>query len=421
MNVLAAILLATALEQRVNAELPWLLTTYKTLHTNPELSTQEKNSSALVAARLRELGYEVTERVGKYTDPALTCYGVVGIMKNGAGPTVLVRADMDALPVTEQTGLPYASQNAGVMHACGHDIHMTTLLGTAKVLADTKAQWRGTVVLIGQPAEEGVRGAAGMLRDGLYERFPKPDYAVAIHDWAVLEAGKVAYRPGFIMAGSDSIDLVVRGIGGHGAAPEKGKDPVVIAAQIVLALQTIASRQTSPLDPIIVTVGQIHGGTRRNIIPDEVKLDLTVRTYKPEVRKEVLAAIERTARGIALAAGMPEDRLPVLTHHTGESVPPTYNDPALTNRMADAVRRELGAGNVVEGEQVMVSEDFGRFSLDGKIPTSMLFLGAADPARVASGAPLPGLHSAQFAPDAERTLRTGVRSVSAMVLELLKK
>lgn len=421
MNVVLAILMATALEQRVNAELPWLLSTYTTLHQNPELSTQEKNTSALVAAKLREFGYEVTEGVGKYTEPELTCYGVVAVMRNGKGPTVLVRSDMDALPVTEQTGLPYASQKPGVMHACGHDIHMTTLLGTAKMLADLKSQWRGTVVLIGQPAEEGVRGAAAMLRDGLYERFPKPDYAVAIHDWAALEAGKVAYRPGFIMAGSDSVDITVRGIGGHGAAPEKGKDPVVMASQIVLGLQTIASRQTSPLDPIVVTVGQIHGGTRRNIIPDEVKLDLTIRTYKPEVRREVLAAIERTAKGIALAAGMPEDRLPVMVHHTGESVPPTYNDPALTNRLAEAVRKELGGTNVVEGEQVMVAEDFGRFSLDGKIPASMLFLGATSPAKVASGQTLPGLHSAQFAPDAELTLRTGVRTVTSMVLDLLRK
>jgi amidohydrolase len=421
MNVLLAILMATTLEQRANAELPWLLSTYKTLHQNPELSTQEKNSSALVAAKLRELGYDVTERVGKYTDPGLTCYGVVAVMRNGKGPTVLVRADMDALPVTEQTGLPYASQTAGVMHACGHDIHMTTLLGSAKLIADLKSQWSGTVVLIGQPAEEGVRGAAAMLRDGLYERFPKPDYAVAIHDWAALEAGKVAYRPGFIMAGSDSVDITVRGVGGHGAAPEKGKDPVVMASQIVLALQTIASRQTSPLDPIVVTVGQIHGGTRRNIIPDEVKLDLTIRTYKPEVRAQVLAAIERTAKGIALAAGMPEDRLPMLTHLTGESVPPTYNDPTLTNRLAEAVKKEIGAANVVEGEQVMVAEDFGRFSLDGKIPAAMLFLGATNPAKVASGQPLPGLHSAQFAPDAELTLRTGVRTVTSMVLDLLRK
>ena len=428
MRFLLAVLIASTvnaqtLDERVRRELPGLLATYKTLHANPELSMKEKSTSALVATRLRELGYEVTERVGKYVggDAGETCYGVVAVLRNGDGPVVLVRSDMDALPVTEATNLPYASKNPGVMHACGHDIHMTTLLGTAKVLADMKAQWRGTVVLIGQPAEEGVRGAAAMLRDGLYERFPRPDYAIALHDWALLEAGKVGYRAGFVMAGSDSVDITVRGVGGHGAAPEKSKDPVVVAAEIIMSLQTIVSRQTSAFDPVVVTVGQIHGGTRRNIIPDEVKMDLTVRTYEPEVRALVLAAIERTARGIALAAGMPEDRPPLVEVRPSESVPPTYNDPALTNRVAEAVRRELGAANVVEGDQSMVAEDFGRFSMEGKIPAAMLFLGATDPARVAAGGPLPGLHSAQFAPAPELTLRTGVRTVVSMVLDLLKR
>ena len=413
---------AQTLDERVQRELPGLLTTYKTLHANPELSMKEKNSAALMAARLKELGYEVTERVGKYVgaDAAETCYGVVAVMRNGEGPVVLVRADMDGLPVTEATNLPYASKNTGVMHACGHDIHMTTLLGTASVLAGMKAQWRGTVVLIGQPAEEGVRGAAAMLRDGLYERFPRPDFAIALHDWALLEAGKVGYRAGFVMAGSDSVDITVRGTGGHGAAPEKSKDPVVVAAEIIMSLQTIVSRQTSALDPVVVTVGQIHGGTRRNIIPDEVKMDLTVRTYKPEVRAQVLAAIERTARGIAMAAGMPDDRPPLVEARASESVPPTYNEPALANRMAAAVRRELGAANVVEGDQSMVAEDFGRFSLDGKIPAAMLFLGATDPAVIKSGK-VPGLHSAYFAPLPELTLRTGVRTAVSMVLELLPK
>lgn len=416
---LASAALGQSLDDRVRRDLPSLLDTYRKLHAAPELSTQEKHTSAYLASRLRELGFEVTERFGTYTEPELTSYGVVAVMRNGEGPVVLVRTDMDALPVAEQTGLPYASANEGVMHACGHDVHMTTLIGTAKLLSDAKSQWRGTLVLIGQPAEELGRGAAAMLRAGLYERFPRPDYAIALHDWAPLAAGKVSYRPGYIMAASDAVDITVRGAGGHGATPERTKDPVVIASQIVIALQSIVSRETSALDPVVITVGSIHGGTKRNIIPDDVTLLLTVRTYKPEVRQRVLAAIERTAKGVAATAGAAQD--PIVTIHAGEATPATYNNPELAERLAAAVRREIGAADVAAGDQVMVSEDFGRFSDGGKIPTAMLFLGAGDPQKIAAGEAVPALHSSKFAPPPEVTLRTGVRAMTAMVLDLMKR
>jgi amidohydrolase len=410
---------AQSLDERVTRELPSLVETYRSLHAMPELSTQEVKTSAFVAKRLRELGYEVTERVGRYREPGTTCYGVVAILRNGEGPVVLVRSDMDGLPVAEQTGLEYASANAGVMHACGHDVHMTTLLGTAKMLADLKSQWRGTVMLVGQPAEEIVRGAEGMLADGLYERFAKPDFAIALHDWAVLESGKVGWRAGQFMAATDSLNLVIRGVGGHGAAPHATKDPVVMAAETVLALQTIASRERSPLDPVVVTVGKIEGGTKRNIIPDEVRLFLTVRTMSPEVRERVLASIERIPRGVALAAGVPDDRAPVYEHLPAESVASTFNDPELTRRLATAIGREIGAANVVEVQPSMVSEDFGRFGLNGTIPTALLALGAGDPAALAAGTQ-PGLHSSRFAPsDPALVLRTGVRAAVSAVLELL--
>jgi len=419
---------AQSLDQMIDREMPSLLTTYKQLHAAPELSMQEKNSSALVASRLKELGYEVTYPVGQYTEPGTTCYGVVAIMRNGNGPTLLVRSDMDALPVQEQTGLPYAStvraksqtgDDVPVMHACGHDIHMTTLMGTAKMLAQMKSQWHGTLMLIGQPAEEVVKGADGMLRDHLYERFSKPDYAIAFHDNASLPAGQVGYTPGYLMASADSINVTIRGLGGHGASPQSTKDPVVMAAQFINALQTIVSREDSPLDPVVVTVGSIHGGTKRNIIPDEVQLLMTVRTYKPEVRKRVVASIERIAKGIAMSAGVPEDRMPVVELLAGESVDSTYNDPALTERIAGALTKGMGAANVIRIDPLMVSEDFGRFGIDRKIPICMLNVGAVDPAKIASGQRLPSLHSSGFAPLPDPTLRGAIKAMTLAVLELL--
>jgi len=296
---------------------------------------------------------------------------------------------------------------------------MTTLLGTAKMLVQLKSQWHGTVMLIGQPAEEVVKGAEGMLRDHLYERFPRPDFIIALHDNASLPAGQIGYTPGYFMASGDSVNVTIRGMGGHGAAPQSGKDPVVMAAQFINALQTIVSREDSPLDPVVVTVGSIHGGTKRNIIPDEVQLLLTVRTYKPEVRKRVLASIERIARGIALTAGVPDDRAPIFELLAGESVESTYNDPALTERLAAALTKGMGAANVIRIDPLMVSEDFGRFGLDRKIPISMINLGAVDPAKIASGQRLPSLHSSGFQPLPDPTLRGGIKAMTLGVLELL--
>src|ERR1700686_616774 len=423
-----------SLDSMLDREIAQLVSTYKMLHVAPELSHHEEKTAAFVASQLRALGFTVTERVGKYVQPEWTSYGVVAVMKNGDGPTVLVRTELDALPVEEKTGLPYASvvkakndagQDVSVMHACGHDIHITSFLGTAKMLVALKDQWHGTLVMIGQPAEETVNGARAMLADGLYTRFPKPDFALALHDSADVEAGKVTYFPGYAMASATSVDLVIRGLGGHGARPETTKDPVVIAAQIVLALQTIVSRENSPLDPAVVTVGSIHGGTKRNIIPDEVILQLTIRTYREEVRQHILASIERIAKNLALAAGVPEDRAPILKVIESENSPSTYNDPELSERIAAAIGRTIGKDNVIKAQPLMVSEALGRLSLDHQIPAFMFWLGAVEPAKVEasrkSGKPLPSLHSSLFEPLPEPTVRTGIKAMTAAVLELMKK
>lgn len=416
----AATASAQSLDQMIDAEMSSLLAAYKQLHAAPELSMQEAKTSAYLAAQLRALGYTVADKVGKYDEPNATCYGVVAVMNNGSGPTVLVRTDMDALPVTEQTGVAYASQTPGVMHACGHDIHITTLLGTAKMLAELKSKWHGTVMLVGQPAEEVVKGAEAMLRDDLYSRFGTPSFAIAIHDNSSMPAGVIGYTPGYFMASADSVNVTIRGLGGHGASPQSTKDPVVMAAQFINALQTIVSREDSPLDPAVVTVGSIHGGTKRNVIPDEVQLLMTVRTYKPEVRQRVLASIERIAKGVAVAAGVPENRMPIVEVLKAESVDATYNDPALTERLAKALAASMGEKNVRQIDPLMVSEDFGRFGLGGKIPTAMLNVGAVDPARIASGERLPSLHSSQFAPVPEPTLRGAVKAMTVAVMELLR-
>ncbi len=423
-----------SLDAMVDRELPQLVNTYKMLHAAPELSHYEVKTSAFLAQQLRALGYDVTENVGKYENAQWKGHGVVAVMKNGAGPTVLVRSDMDALPVEEKTELPYAStvktkndagQEVSVMHACGHDVHITSLIGTATMLARLKDQWHGTLVLIGQPAEETIDGAKAMLSDGLYSRIPKPDYAIALHDSADLEAGKVSYAPGYAMANSTSVEITIRGLGGHGSKPEATKDPIVVAAQVILALQTIVSRENSPLDPAVVTIGSIHGGAKSNIIPDEVKMLLTVRSYKEEVRQHILASIERITKNIAAAAGVPEDRAPIVKASETEMTPALYNDPQLTERVAKTLQKTVGAENVVQIPPIMASEDFGRFSLDHQIPSLLFNLGAVEPAKVAaskqSGKPLPSLHSSLFAPLPEPTLRTGVKAMTAVVLDLMKK
>lgn len=432
--VSCAVANAQALDPMIDQQIGSLLSTYKTLHAAPELSHYEEKTAAFFAKELRGLGFTVTERVGKYTKPEWTSYGVVAVLKNGAGPTVMIRTDLDALPVEEKTGLPYAStarmkndagQEVPVMHACGHDLHVTAMLGTAKLLSQLKDQWRGTLIIIGQPSEEIAGGARAMLADGLYTRFPKPDFVVALHDAADQETGKINVTPAYSMASSTSIDIKIRGIGGHGSRPDGAKDPIVLAAQVILALQTVVSRDNSPLDPAVITVGSIHGGTKHNIIPDEVDLQLTVRAYREEARKKLLAGIERVTKGTAIAAGIPENLAPTITFQT-EYTPAVYNDPALTERIAAALAKAIGKENVVQSLPMMASEDFALYSLDEhQIPTMIFWVGAVDPGKMKqsreAGTPLPSLHSALFAPVPEPTIRTSIKGMTSAVLELMKK
>ena len=413
--------------QKVAAEYPSLETLYKDLHTHPELSLMEEKTSARVAAELRTAGFEVTEKFGGF--------GVVAVLKNGPGPVVLVRSDMDALPVQEETGLPYAStvrvtdlsgHDVPVMHACGHDIHMTVFTGTARMLAALKTQWAGTLVFVGQPAEEIGVGARLMVTAGLYQKFPKPDYAIALHDSASMPTGTVGTVEGYIMANVDTMDITVRGIGGHGAYPQATKDPIVLAARIVGALQTIVSRETRPVEPAVVTVGSIHGGTKHNIIPNEVKLQLTLRSYSEAVRQHTIEAIKRICRGEAIAAGLPEDLMPVITVQEDEFTPSTYNDPALTRRVRGALTTWLGADQVLSIDPEMGGEDFSQFGRTAdKVPLCLFRLGAVVPEKVAesqrTGVALPSLHSSRFAPVPEPTLTTAITATVAAVLELLGK
>ncbi len=418
--------LAASAEQR----LPALTETYKHLHRDPELSHHEGKTSAFLAGELRKLGYTVTEHVGKYPDGS-QAFGVVAILQNGAGPRVLIRTEMDALPVEEKTGLDYAStvratnaqgQDVGVMHACGHDIHMTVLLGVAQEMAERRNQWHGTLMLIGQPSEETIDGSRAMLADGLYERFGRPDFVLSEHDSNDVAAGSISIKGGPLLASSTGIYVTMRGVGGHGSRPEAGKDPIVLAAEFVLVAQTIVSRQIDPQQPAVLTVGTIHGGTKNNIIPDEVQLGISLRSYSPAVRDAIVADIRRTAKGLAESYGVPEDRMPVVT--LGESTPETYNDPALAERLRASAVAALGKDRVENAKAVMGSEDVGLFTLDGKIPGTMYWLGAADAGKLAesqkTGLPLPSLHSALFAPVYAPAIETGVTAMTAMALDLLK-
>src|SRR6184192_1980752 len=418
-----------------DAELPSLLTIYKDIHTHPELSGYEERTAALVVKELRAAGCQVTEHVGKYENSKLKGYGVVGVMKNGPGPTVLVRTDMDALPVEEDTGLPYASKvttkddngrEVHVMHACGHDAHMSAFIGTARALQQLKDQWSGTIMFIGQPAEEAVGGARALLKAGLYNRFGKPDFALGFNDKADLQTGHIGVTPGYTYANVDSVDVTVRGIGGHGAYPHKTKDPIVLAAEMINAWQTIASRENNPLDPIVVTVGSIHGGTKHNIIPDEAKMQLTVRTYKSEVRDRVLKAIDDMAKGIASAGGVPADRTPIVNVLKDQFTPATYNNPDLTKRLVGVWKNVLGADNVEIVDPTMGGEDFSEYSLpDHSIPAVDFHIGAVDPEKIAQfkreGKELPSLHSSKFAPVPEPTIRVGIIGMTSAVLDLMKK
>jgi hippurate hydrolase len=392
---------------------------YIDLHKNPELSFHENATAAKLATELKQLGYEVTTGVGRV--------GIVGILKNGNGPTVMLRTELDALPVTENTGLPFAStvrtkddsgNDVGVSHACGHDIHMASWMGTARIMAANRGKWRGTLMMVGQPAEETVSGAKAMLEDGLFTRFRKPDYLIAVHDDARRPAGEIGYRAGPILTNSDGLLIRIFGKGGHGARPEATVDPIVIAARTVLALQTIVSRETSPFDPAVITVGTIHGGTRYNIIPDEVKLEVSVRSFTKPVREHLLSAIARVAKAEAAAAGAPRE--PVIEHPTATDA--LVNDSALTQRISSMLIRELGSERVKEVAPEMPSEDLSQFQLAG-VPTLMLRIGAVPQAKfddaMKTGASLPSLHSALFAPDREPTIKAAMQAEVLALRELM--
>ena len=409
----------------VEREYPSLERLYHHLHSHPELSLQEEKTSARIAQELRAAGFDVTENVGGY--------GVVGIMRNGEGPTVMVRTDMDALPIKEETGLPYASRveaqnnqgrTVGVMHACGHDVHMTVFTGVAQLMSRERDQWRGVLLMIGQPAEEVGLGAKAMLADGLFERFPRPDYMLGLHIMPDLPTGTVGYAEGYAMASVDEVYITVRGVGGHGARPHKTKDPVVIAAQIILGLQTIVSREILALEPAVVTVGQIHGGTKCNIIPDEVKMDLTVRTYSEQVREHILSAIKRISEGIAMAAGVGKDRLPIV-YVRDNPCPSLYNSPELVKRVNKSIAGIIGSENITAVAPKMGGEDFAHYRYQNpSIPSYYFFIGATAPAQIEQSqktkTPLPGLHTSRVAPVAEPTIKTGIKAMTAAVLDLMR-
>jgi len=416
-TVVAAALAGPALAAPVD-----LVTLYKDLHTHPELSFQEVRSAGILAAEARAAGFAVTENVGRT--------GIVAVLKNGAGPTVLIRADMDGLPVQETTGLPYASTATGnygsgpmtpVMHACGHDIHMAVWVGTARWLAANKGAWRGTVVMIGQPAEEGLGGAKAMLDDGLLTRFPKPDFALALHDSAALPAGTVSVPPDRALSISTSMDLRVLGIGGHGAYPATTRDPVALAARIVTGLQPLISRENDPFRPAVITVGSIHGGTKHNIIPDEVALQLTIRSYDAAQQQRLIDGIARVAKGEAIAAGLPDNLMPVI-----RSTPigvPTLNDPALAARVQAAFVQKLGKARVIDLDPSMASEDFQLFGLAAKVPSVIYWLGGVPQAKWDAaqngGAAIPSLHNGGWAPDPGPTIATGVETMTAAAVMLM--
>jgi hippurate hydrolase len=406
----------------VDAIYPDVEALYIDLHKNPELAFAETRTAAKLAGRVKALGFDVTTSVGGT--------GIVAVMRNGPGPTVMLRTELDALPVEEKTGLSFAStvvvksasgQSIPVMHACGHDIHMAAWTGTARLMAEHRDRWRGTLVMVGQPAEEGGGGAAAMLKDGLFTRFPRPDFALSFHDDDTMPAGTIGYHPGLFRAMSDRVTITVYGRGGHAAMPFNTVDPVVLASRIVLALQTVVSRENNPNDPVVVTIGSIHGGTQANIIPDEVQLELSVRTFTPEVRTRTITAIRRIARGEAEAAGAPRE--PLVTA-PAVARPPVTNDPQLTLRLADALKRALGEQTVVEMPSKMTSEDFAEYGVAG-VRSVLLHLGAVNPVKLAearrTGTPGPAPHSPEWAPEREPTLKGAIRAEATALLELLRR
>ena len=424
MSWLALATLFLSLFAHAEGESTGLLDLYKYFHSHPELSFQEEQTSARVAQELQSAGFEVSTGIGGH--------GVVGLLENGEGPTLMLRMDTDGLPVVEQTGLPYAStvrgveqtgQEVGVMHACGHDTHMTVVIGAARELVARRREWQGTLMVIAQPAEERGAGARMMLDDGLFERFPRPDYNLSVHGIATLPAGKVGYVAGWAMANVDMVDITLHGIGGHGAYPHTTRDPIVLAAAIIMDLQTLVSREIHPLEPAVVTVGSIHAGAKHNIISDRAELQLTVRSYTSEVRDILLSGIERIAVNQARAFGLPEDKLPVVKVRN-EYTPALWNDPALVARGAAAMKKEIGAENVVEISREMGGEDFSRYGLtEAKIPGFMFRLGSVPRDKYAAvergEGRLPSLHSPFYYPEPELTIETGVRAMTAAALDLL--
>ncbi len=420
MALQASFALAVEPEDWIDTHLTSLVKTYQWLHSHPETSYNEKETSAKLAQLWEKSGYDVTTNVGGY--------GVVGMLRNGDGPTLMLRCDMDALPVTEQTPLPFASTKtidvpgggkSGVMHACGHDVHMTNLIGVAQYLAEHVTKWSGTLMLVGQPAEERGGGAKAMLREGIFERFAKPDYALAVHVCSKTPAGKVALLPGYALANVDSVDITVKGRGGHGSQPHNTIDPIVQASELVMSLQTIVSREIKPLEPAVVTVGSIHGGTKHNVISDSCQLQLTVRTYSDDVRKQVLSAIERKAKAVAMMHDAPEPEI-----RFGEGTPSLENDLQLTSRIQQVFVDTFGEECVIHDEPSMGGEDFSRYGRAG-VPILLYRVGSIEQARLDRFAnmqlPPPSLHSSTYYPDIDLTLETGIRSLVAASLELLKK
>ena len=424
-----------SLAELIERELPSIGDIYRTIHAAPELSHYEAKTAALVAKELKAVGCEVFTGLGKFTRDEWKGHGVAGVLRNGSGPVVLIRAELDALPITEQTGLPYASKvrattdrgvETGVMHACGHDLHVAAMLGTARLLAAQKGRWRGTVVFVGQPAEETLDGVKALLADGLFQKVPRPDYCLALHCAPDLAAGEVAINSGWALASVQVLEITVRGKGSHGSRPHEGKDPIVVAAQIILALQTIVSRETSAVEPAVVTVGAIQGGTKANVIPEEVRLLVSVRALDERVRDRCVQAVERICKGIAQAAGIPDDLAPLIRPSDEEKVGGTYNDPALSQRLLAVFARELGADKIIATKPRMAGDDFAHFgSVEGKVIPSVLFrLGTVDPQKVAesrrTGTPLIPVHNPRYAPVPGITLRTGMRTMTSAVLDLLK-
>ncbi|MEM5478529.1 amidohydrolase [Pseudoalteromonas fuliginea] len=418
---------ANGLDLNLSKAMPAIEKFYLDLHQSPELSYHEQKTGKKIADRLTQLGFKVTSNVGGF--------GVVGIYKNGEGPTVMIRTDTDGLPIIEQTGKSYASKvkvidehgaKVGVMHGCGHDIHMSSFIGTAEQLIAHKKQWQGTLMMVAQPAEEVGGGAKAMLSEGLFSKYAKPDHIIALHVSASVPAGKVSMKNEYTMASVDSVDITIKGKGGHGAYPHTTIDPVVIAARTVLALQTITSRELSPLEPSVITVGSIHGGSKHNVISDEVKLQLTLRSYNPNVRSAQIAAIKRITTGIAQSAGLDESNYPVVYVHEDESIPSTYNNPAQTDIVRNSIASAIGDTNVLETQAVMAGEDFGLYGrTDENIPITLFWLGGVNQAQYAdsikTGEVLPSLHSSKFAPDYKVAIPTGIKAMSNAAVALFNK